>query len=54
MVREPHAIIMQICKIMSKLLCTKVYDTTTYEDLKIGDIYSLCLLEKVSPPTFSI
>ncbi len=41
MAKEPHVTIMRICKVMFKLLCTKVYDPTTYEDLKIGVIYSL-------------
>jgi len=35
-----------------KLLCTKIYVPATYEDLKINDIYLLCLLEKVFPPSF--
>jgi hypothetical protein len=35
-----------------KLICTKVYDPSTYHILKAGVATSLCLLEKVFPPTF--
>jgi hypothetical protein len=39
---------------MFKLICSKVYDPTTYQDLKNGARYSLCLLEKVFPPFFDL
>jgi hypothetical protein len=51
MTKEPQATIVKICKVF-KLICSKVYDPATYQDLKNGTIYSLCLLEKVFLPSF--
>ncbi len=42
---------MQICQIF-KQICTKVYDPTSYHDLKFGVVLALCCLEKVFPPSF--
>jgi hypothetical protein len=35
-----------------KLLCTKVYDPNAYQVLKAITITTLCLLEKIFPPSF--
>lgn len=51
MTREPQVAIMRICKVF-KLIFSKVYDLTTYQGLNNGVIYSLCLFEKVFPPSF--
>jgi hypothetical protein len=48
MIKKLLAAIMQICKIF-KIIFTKVYDSTTYDILNVGTIYSLCLLEKAFP-----
>ncbi len=42
---------MHICKVF-KLICSKVYDLSKYQNLRSSVIYSLCFLEKVPPPTF--
>jgi len=42
---------MQICQVF-KQICTKVYDPTSYHDLKFGVVLALCCLEKVFPPSF--
>jgi hypothetical protein len=39
---------MHICKVF-KLICSKVYDPSKYQDLRSSPIYSLCFLKKVSP-----
>ncbi len=51
MIKELLVPIMQTCKIF-KTICMNVYDSTTYDILNVGTIYSLCLLEKVFPPRF--
>jgi hypothetical protein len=48
--KEPRSTIMIICKIFN-FICAKVYDLETYLDLKTKAIYSLCLLEKLFPPS---
>jgi hypothetical protein len=49
MIQEPKVSILQICKIF-QLICTKVYDPSTYHVLKVRIITTLYLLEKVFPP----
>lgn len=51
MTKEPWMVIMRIYRIF-KLICNKVYDPTTYQELKSATIYSLCLLEKTFSPSF--
>ncbi len=50
MIQEPKVAILRICKIF-QLICTKVYDPSTYHVLKVRIITTLCLLEKVFPPS---
>lgn len=50
MIHEPRVAILRICKIF-QLICTKVYDPSTYHVLKVRIIMTLCLLEKVFPPS---
>jgi len=42
---------MRICKIF-ELICNKVYDLATCEELKSAVVYSLCLLEKNFLPSY--
>jgi hypothetical protein len=51
MSKDPGAAIIWICKLFW-LLCTKVYDPRTYWVLKARAITTLCLLEKILPPSF--
>lgn len=50
MIQEPRVAILWICKIF-QLICTKMYDPSTYHVLKVRIITTLCLLEKVFPPS---
>jgi hypothetical protein len=50
MIQEPKVSILQICKIF-QLICNKVYDPSTYDVLKVRITTTLCLLEKVFPPS---
>jgi hypothetical protein len=39
---------------MFKLICSKVDDPITYQNLNNGALYSLCFLENVFPPFFDL
>ncbi len=51
MSKDHGVAIIRICRLF-RLLCTKVYDPRTSWVLKAGTITTLCLLEKIFPPSF--
>jgi hypothetical protein len=51
MTREIRVAIMQICKVF-KVICQKVYNLATFQHLKIGNVSTLCVLEKMFLPSF--
>jgi hypothetical protein len=51
MTRETRVTIMQICKVF-KAICQKVYNPATFQHLKVHNVFTLCLLEKMFFPSF--